>query len=611
MNTTRIRQVRLLLIGVLFAAMVASTACRRRAAESAEYSDPHPLPEDPLVVDAPSLGKHGGRFVFAETGNPRTFNGMMANETSSTDITNRNLFTFLVDYDNGTQQFVPVIAKSWEVSPDGLTWTFRLRRGAKFSDGHPITAEDVLFSAQVALDETLHPAVQDQLKMHGKPFRFSSPDPMTVIVESPAPSGTMLISVGALEIYPKHVLETAYKSGNFASAYNVSTPPEQIVTSGPWKVLQYVPGEKTVLGRNPYWFGVDKQNKRLPYLNELVFLVVPDQDAADLKFRSGELDGLDNVKPENYRWYEDNQKTGNYTLYSLGPEMNSRFFWFNLNKVQPGMRGEKVTTGKRVGDSYVDPVKYSWFSNAVFRRAVSMAVDREAIIRSIFFGEGTKSWSISSPSNKHWHVPDLVHYDYNVAESKRLLASLGFKDTNSDGVLEDTSGHPLSFQLKTNADNTMRVATANFVKDDLAKVGIRVTLTPIDFNSLITNLRNDLQYEAILLGTQSGVPPDPANAQNLLRSSGLSHYWFVRQQKPATPEEARMDQLVDNLVTTLDLAQRQAIWKEIQTIWNEQGWTVWLPILNVKIPMSNRFGNAQPSIMAHRLIWNIDRVYVK
>ena len=69
-----------------------------------------------MVVDAPSLGKHGGRFVFAETGNPRTFNAMMANETSSTDITNHNLFTFLVDYDNGTQQFVPMLAKSWEVS---------------------------------------------------------------------------------------------------------------------------------------------------------------------------------------------------------------------------------------------------------------------------------------------------------------------------------------------------------------------------------------------------------------------------------------------------------------------------------------------------------------
>jgi peptide/nickel transport system substrate-binding protein len=598
------------LVFVLLAA-IAVTGCRRRAAEVVEYSDPHPLPEDALVVDAPSLGKHGGRFIFAVTNGPRTFNALMANEVSSLDIASHNLFTYLVHYDNAKQEPVPMVAKSWEVSPDGLAWTFHLRRGARFSDGHPITSEDVLFSAQVALDEALHPSVQDQLKLDGKPFEFSAPDPHTVVIKTQTPFATMVISAGALSIMPKHALEDAYKSGGFASAYNVSTPPEQIVTSGPWKVLQYVPGEKTVLGRNPYWFGIDKANKRMPYLNELVYLIVPDQDAADLKFRAGELHAVDNIKPENYGWYADNQAKGGYTLYSLGPEMNSRFFWFNLNKVQPPPRGEKLPPGKKVGDSVVDPVKYAWFSNPAFRRAVSMAVDRDALIRSVFYGEGTKSWSISGPSNKVWFTPGLPHDDYNVAESKRLLASIGFNDGNGDGVIEDTRGNPVSFQLKTNADNTMRVASANFIRDDLAKVGIRVVLSPMDFNSVITNLRSDLQYEAILLGSQSGVPPDPANAQNLLRSSGISHYFFVRQQKPGTTEEARIDRLLDRFVTTLDVTERQTIWKEIQTIWNEQAWLVWLPILNVKLPISDRFGNVQPSVMAHRILWNIERVFVK
>ena len=599
-----------LLISVLLVCVV-TAGCRRRAAGVSEYTDPHPLPEDPLVVDAPELGRHGGRFVFVLTGNPRTFNALMANETSSTDITDHHLFTFLVHYDNAKQRQIPMIAKSWETSSDGLTWTFHLRRGAKFSDGHPLTSADVLFSAQVALDETLHPAVQDQLKLDGKPFEFSAPDPHTVVVRTHTPSATMLVVMGALKIMPKHVLEGPFKSGNFGSAYNLNTPPEQIVTSGPWKVVQYVPGEKVVLGRNPYWFGVDTANKRVPYLDELVYLIVPDQDAADLKFRSRELDAVDNVKPENYRWYADNQKTGGYTLYSLGPEMNNRFFWFNLNRVQPPLPGETLPPGKRVGDSLVDPVKYAWFSNPAFRHAVSMAIDREALIRSVFFGEGTKNWSITGPSNKEWHTPDIPHRDYDVAESKRLLASIGFKDANGDGVLEDTRGNPVTFQLKTNADNTMRVATANFIRDDLAKVGIRVILSPIDFSSLISNLRNDLQYEAILMGNQSGVPPDPANAQNFLRSSGLSHYFFVRQRKPSSAEEAQNDQLVDKLVTTLDMTERKAIWKQIQTIWSEQGWMVWLPILNVKIPVSDRFGNVRPSVMAHRVLWNIEQVYVK
>src|SRR5690242_20283196 len=115
----------------LSAAVCLSSACRResRARATSEYSDPHPLPAAVMVVDAPTLGKYGGRFVLGQTSNPRTFNAMMANESSSTDIDTRNLFAFLVDYDQGTQDFVPIIAKSWEVSADQLTWTFHLREG--------------------------------------------------------------------------------------------------------------------------------------------------------------------------------------------------------------------------------------------------------------------------------------------------------------------------------------------------------------------------------------------------------------------------------------------------------------------------------------------------
>ena len=157
----------------------------------------------------------------------------------------------------------------------------------------------------------------------------------------------------------------------------------------------------------------------------------------------------------------------------------------------------------------------------------------------------------------------------------------------------------------------MRIAMANFIKDDLAKVGIRVILAPIDFNTLITNLRTDFQYDAILLGSQSGVPPDPANGQNVCARPGSRTTCSSGSRSPRRREEARIDQLIDTLVTTHDLGERKAIWKEIQTIWNEQGWLVWLPIRNVKLPVSNRFGNVQPSVMAHRILWNIEQVYVK
>jgi len=583
---------------------LAAVACGGRKSEGPAFQDPHPLPEEPMVMRAASIGRYGGRFVLAETSGPKTFNAMMANETSSTDLTDQ-MFIGLANFDNGTQEETPFLAKTWEVAPDGLTWTFHLRKGAAFSDGHPITAEDVLFSFTVAYDEVVHPSVQDLLIMNGKKWEVTAPDPYTVVIKTPGPNAMVVSSASSVRIMPKHVLEAPFKSGNFVSAYNVSSPPDTIVTSGAWRVKQYVPGEKTVLTRNPYFFGIDTEKHRLPYLDELVYLVVPDQDAADLKFRSGEVDGIDNVKPENYRWYEDHQKEGNYTLHNLGPSLNTNFFWFNQNRVQ------KASPGKKVGDPQVDPVKYAWFNNPVFRRAVSLAVDREAMIPSIFFGDAVKNWSQSTPANKVWYSADVVKFDFNLAEAKKLIASLHWVDKDGDGFVEDTSGHTVGFNLKTNSDNKMRVSMANFIRDDLAKIGVKVNLVPVDFNTLIVNLREDFQYEAILLGLQSGVPPDPAMGQNVWRSSGKTHYWNMAQLSPETPQEARIDALMDTLVSTPDLEKRKAAWKEVQNIVNDQGWIVWLPTLNTKLPLRNRFGNTEPSVIPHRLIWNIERVYVK
>jgi len=573
--------------------------------ERAENTRPQmPMPAEPEKMEVKAVGAYGGRFVIGQTSSPKTFNPLMANETSSTDVTQR-MFIGLTRFDNETQKIEPELAKSWAVADDKLTWTFNLRRGAAFSDGKPITSADVLFSFQVAYDETVHPSVQDLLIMNGKRWEVTAPDEFTVTIKTPEPNAMLIPLASSVPIVPKHILEGPFKAGNFASSYNVSTPPAQVVTSGAWKLQQYVPGEKTVMAPNPYWYTFDQANNRLPYLNEVVFIIVPDQDAADLKFRAGELDGLDNVKPENYGWYEENQAKGNFTLHDLGPDLNTNYFTFNLTPVR------KATPGKTIGEPHVGAVKYSWFNNPVFRRAVSMAIDRQAMIPSVFFNYGVKNWSTATPGNKLWYSPDIVKADYNLAESKKLLASLGWKDGNGDGVLEDQKGNPISFALKTNSDNVLRVSLANFIRDDLAKVGIKVTLVPLDFNTLITNLRDDFQYDAILLGLQSGVPPDPGMGQNVWRSSGRTHQWNPQQPKPATPQEARIDALMDVIVSNPEIEARKKAWVEVQNIVNDQNWLIWLPSRILKLPMSNRFGNAQPSVIPHRLLWNIDRVYVK
>ena len=182
--------------------------------------------------------------------------------------------------------------------------------------------------------------------MGGKPFEVTAPDPYTVVIKTPSSNAALLRLRGSRCRSCRSTCSRA--RFRTATSRRPTTSARRPIRSSPaarGASQQYVPGEKTVLGRNPYWFGVDKQKQRLPYLDELVFLIVPDQDAADLKFRAGELDGLDDVKPENYRWYEDNQQKGNFTLHDLGPDMNTNFFWFNLNKVQQGRaRARKSAT---------------------------------------------------------------------------------------------------------------------------------------------------------------------------------------------------------------------------------------------------------------------------
>lgn len=594
---------RLTLSLTALAALLAGCAGRTGQASSAR-TDEHPRPADAMVPRMGETGTYGGRFIIAQTSAPKTFNAIMANETSSSDITNL-LFITLADYDNSTQQDIASLAKSWDISEDGLTYTWHLRRGAAFSDGHPMTSADVLFSFEVAYDDALHPSIQDLLIVGGEKLEVTAPDSFTVVTRAATPYALMVPAIGSLRIMPKHRLEAAFRSGDFASQYAVSLPPAEIVTSGPFRVKEFAAGEKVVLEPNPYWYGFDANGQRLPYLDEIVFLTVPDQNTAALKFQAGELDGLDNVKPEDYAAYEQGQARGNYTLYDLGPSLSTNFFWFNLNKVR------EPRAGKRVGDPQVDPVKYGWFSQPDFRRAVSMAIDREAIIRGPFYGDAVKNWSVLTQSSKQWHTEGLGRWDHDPEGAKRLLDSLQMVDRDGDGIREDAQGNPIEFTIKTNGDNTTRVAMCNFAREDLAKIGIRLTLTPVDFNTLITNLRQDFQYEAILLGLGSAVPSDPGMGQNVFRSSGLTHYWNIKQPSPETQAEARIDELMDQNVSTTDLDVRRRTWHEIDRLIEEQCWIVWMPTAIIKIPVSNRFGNLEPTIIPHRILWNVDRVFLK
>jgi peptide/nickel transport system substrate-binding protein len=584
--------------------------CGGGRARDAAWVDKLPLPQDTMTVVMQEVGKHGGRFVVGATTSPKTFNPIMANENSSNDIA-QQLFVALTDINYQTQEDIPMLARSWEFSDSGRTVTFHLRRGMKFSDGHPLTSDDVTFCFDVVMDPVLHPSMQDGLSMdvNGKhlSYTYSAPDSYTFVITTPAPDALVLSHASNIRIMPRHILESAFKSGDFASRYSTATPCESLVTGGPFRVKAYLENQHTVLERNPYWFGVDALGQRLPYLDELVFKVAKDQDVAAQMFHAGELDGLDNVKPEDYKQYAADQKAKSFTLHEVGTSFNTNFLWFNLNRVRVPEKGKKV------GAPLVDEYKYAWFSNRDFRRAISMAIDREAIIKGPFFGYGVKGWSILTQGNERWYDSTITAPDHDPESARALLDRLGLTDRNGDGVREDAAGHPVAFTLVFNADNKLRAAMVPLLQDDLAKVGIKAIPSGLDFNTLVTKTRSDHQYEACLLGLGSAVPADPGMGANFWKYTGVTHYWNMKQPEghPDTPAEMRIAEAFQRNVGTVDLTARKAAFHDMAQTLNDECFLIWLPTQLMKLPVSSRFGNVHPSPMPHRILWNADRIYMK
>ena len=583
--------------------------CGGQAARE-KWVDRLPLPADTWTMPMDETGVHGGRFVVGATSSPKTFNPLMSNESSSTDITQR-LFTSLTEIDYRTQEDIPALAKSWTISPDARTVSYVLRRGASFSDGHPITSADVKFSFDVVMDSVVHPSMQEGLMMSvgGKnmPFQYSAPDSYTFVVTAPFPDALLLSHAANVRIVPRHVLGPVFAAGGFVAAYNTATVPDSLVTSGPWRLSAFSENEKTVLARNPYWFGVDANGKRLPYLDEIVFRVAKDQDAAGQMFHAGELDGLDNVKAEDYKKFAEDSKTKPFTLYDVGPSFNTNFMWFNLNKVR------EATKGKKLGMPKAEAYKYAWFSNRDFRRAVSYAIDREAIIQGPFFGYGMKNWGLLTAGNARWYDSTLTAADHDPEQAKKLLDGMGLVDRNGDGVREDAHGHSVAFTVVYNGDNKLRASMATLIQDDLAKVGIKLTPSGLDFNTLVSKTRTDQDYDACLLGLGSAVPADPGMGGNFWKSTGATHYWSMKQPdgKPDTEAEARINESFQRNVETIDLAGRKAAYHEMSQTLNDEAFLVWLPTLMMKLPISSRFGNVHPSPMPHRILWNADAIFVK
>ncbi len=544
-------------------------------------------------------GKYGGHLTDSTISDPKTFNIWLAAETSSTDALNP-IYEALNDLNLYTLKFEPRLADLPQVSADGLTYTYKLKEGLKWSDGEPITADDVCFTLDVLYDPKIATTYREVLlvdidqpdgTVKREPFKYQKIDARTVQFILPVKWGPAN-SMFSFPIAPKHKLSAAYSAGSFNSTWGVNTDPKELVASGGWVIQEYVPRQRIVYKRNPNYWRKTEDGKPLPYMETWTTLVVPDFNAETLKFRSKDTDVIEPIQPPDFPELKKGESQGDYTVYERGPGWGNNFISFNQNLT-----------------SNVDPNLISLFRDVRFRRAVSHAVNRKRIVNDLFQGLAEPLYGPETPANTELYNPNVPRFEYDLAKAKALLDEIGVKDTNGDGIRE-YNGKPVKFNILTNAENEQRKGIATIISEDLRNIGLGAQFTPIAFNDLIRRLdTTPYNWDAIVLGFTGG--PEPHSGSNVWRSSGRTHQWWPLQKKPSTPWEAEIDKLFTEGAHELDPAKRKAIYDRWQVVAAEQLPLIYTIVVQGNSGLRNRFGNVKPVSFPHAFRWNIEQMFDK
>jgi peptide/nickel transport system substrate-binding protein len=401
----------------------------------------------------------------------------------------------------------------------------------------------------------------------------------------------------SVPILPKNRLFKVYQEGRFDTVWGPTVNPTEVTGLGPYRLKEYQRGIKVVLERNSYYWKKDRSGQTLPYLDTITFLIIPELNSEALRFRQGELDMTcsPSLSPESYASLRRSQK--NYTLRDLGPGITMDYLWFNLNRSSNG-----------AGKSFVDPEKLAIFEKPEFRLAVSHALDRDGMVRSILLGLGVPQYGPVSSGNRQWHYAGIPKTGYSQARARELLAKIGLRDSNKDGILEyGAMRRPLEISLFTSRGNNVREKAAQIIQDNLAKIGIRIAIQHLLPNEIASRFLGSFEYEAILFGfTGTDIAPDLQT--NLWYSSGNIHFWQPGQKKPVREWESAIDSLITKLIRSTDAAERKASFDRAQDLWAQNMPAIPTIAPNILAGWNNGLGNIRPSILAPHLIWNAEEI---
>ncbi len=543
------------------------------------------------------IGIYGGSLVASTIGEgPKTFNPFNTKDNIST-MMSEIMYDGLLTTHPVTGQPIPKLAKSFSVN--GNDYIIHLRHGIKWSDGKPITADDVVFTWQnIIFDGFGNTSTRDSIIIDGKLPTVKKIDDYTVEFKTPQPFAPV-IRMLSTSIAPKHIFEPAVKKGKeyFETFLSTNIDPKILVTSGAFKLKEYVPAQRVVFERNPNYYMINKNNQKLPYLDKLVYLIVGDINNEVLKFEGGELDTI-GLQGANVARFKELEKHSNFKVYNLGPDTGTMFVSFNLNN-------RKDKNGKY----FVDLKKQRWFQDKNFRQAVDYAIDRKNMVLNIANGLAAPLYTAES-LNSIYLNKNLKPYDRNIEKSKDLLKKSGYW-WDKKGHLMDKFGNHVEFNLFTNAGNTEREAIGVMVKQDLEDLGMKINFKPIEFNSLVNKLVNTSDWDIVIMGL-TGSPLEPNGGKNVWMSNGTLHMF---NQRPAGytkddryPWEKELDYLYTQGALATTFEARKKFYDEYQKIVYEEK-----PFVYIYSPLRitairTKFKNVFPTSLGG-VTYNIEEIY--
>ncbi|MBW2060536.1 MAG: peptide-binding protein [Deltaproteobacteria bacterium] len=482
---------------------------------------------------------YGDAIVTGSIGDASNLLPVLASDSASGDI-NGLIYDGLLKTDKNLN-LIGNMAESWEISEDGLTITFRLRKGVKWHDGHAFTSKDVMFTYQLMIDPKTPTAYGEDYKQVKK---AETPDDYTFRVTYERPYAPALIS-WSFPIMPAHLLQ-----GRDITKSPLTRKP---IGTGPYIFKEWQTGQKIILEASPDYF------EGRPYIFRYVYRIIPDTATMFLELKSGGLDRMD-LTPIQYKRQTNTPKFEKdfkkYQYLSFG------YTYLGFNLLDPKFQDKRV------------------------RQAIGYAIDKNEIIDGVLLGLGQPANGPYKPGT--WVYNEKVTpYPFDPEKAKMLLAAAGWADTDHDGLL-DKDGQPFKFTITTNQGNKQREMTALIIQQRLKDVGIGVKVRIIEWAAFLKEFIDKKKFEAVILGWTIPINPD------------LFDVWHSSKTKPGelnfvSYQNREVDRLIDQGRFTFDREVMKKSYDRIQEILKEDAPYIFLYVAKALPVVAARFHGIKPA----------------